>query len=60
MGTLNEENLLAILFDPHSVSKVRVNAIVSMLDEFYETYDVKEGEPCMWLRKTGSLSGNSL
>lgn len=44
MGTLNEENLLAILFDPHSVSKVRVNAIVSMLDEFYETYDVKEGD----------------
>ena len=30
--------------DVHSPSTVRVNAILATLDEFYETYDVKEGD----------------
>ena len=30
--------------DSHSPSIIRVNAIVATLDEFYETYDVKEGD----------------
>lgn len=44
VGTLTEDNLFTILFDSHSVAKVRVNAVVSMLDEFYETFDVQEGD----------------
>lgn len=44
VGTLTIDNLLMILFDEHSVAKVRVNAVVSMLDEFYEAYDVQEGD----------------
>lgn len=31
--------------DVHSPDMIRVNAVVSMLDEFYEIYDVKEGDP---------------
>ena len=30
--------------DPHSPSYIRVNAILSTIDSFYETYDVKEGD----------------
>ncbi|MDE6567373.1 MAG: Ig-like domain-containing protein, partial [Lachnospiraceae bacterium] len=47
VGTLTDptlEDLLVILFDEHSVAKVRVNAVVSMLDEFYETFGVQEGD----------------
>lgn len=44
VGTLTEDNLLMILLDEHSVAKVRVNAVVSMLDEFYDTFDVQEGD----------------
>lgn len=44
VGTLTEDNLLTILLDEHSVAKVRVNAVVSMLEEFYETFDVQEGD----------------
>ena len=31
--------------DVHSPDMIRVNAVVSMLDEFYEVYDVNEGDP---------------
>ena len=31
--------------DVHSPDRVRVNAVVSMLDEFYEAYDINEGDP---------------
>lgn len=31
--------------DVHSRNVVRVNAIVASLDEFYEIYDIKEGDP---------------
>lgn len=44
VGTLTEDNLLSILLDEHSVAKVRVNAVVSMLEEFYDTFDVQEGD----------------
>lgn len=30
-----------INYDNHSLKKVRVNAIVSLMDEFYETYNIK-------------------
>jgi predicted metalloendopeptidase len=30
--------------DEHSPSVIRTNAILSTLDAFYETYDVKEGD----------------
>lgn len=31
-----------LLMDVHSNEKVRVNAVLSLLDEFYETYDIKK------------------
>ena len=31
-----------LVMDVHSNEKVRVNAVLSLLDEFYETYDVKK------------------
>lgn len=30
--------------DPHSPSVIRVNAVLSTIEAFYETYDVKEGD----------------
>ena len=33
-----------IAYDVHSPSYIRVNAILASIDEFYETYDVKEGD----------------
>lgn len=30
--------------DPHSPKKVRVNGVLSQFEEFYDTYDVKEGD----------------
>ena len=30
--------------DPHPMSYLRVNTTVQQFDEFYETYDVKEGD----------------
>lgn len=37
-------NVLEYLKDVHSPHIVRVNAVLSCFDEFYETYDVKEGD----------------
>jgi len=31
-------------FDPHPVSKLRVNATLQTFDEFYKTYDIKPGD----------------
>ena len=31
--------------DPHAPERVRVNAVVSCFDEFYEIYDVEPGDP---------------
>ena len=33
-----------ILGDTHSPSKIRVNAVLSSMDKFYEIYDIKEGD----------------
>ena len=33
-----------IAYDVHSPSYIRVNAILSIVDAFYETYDIKEGD----------------
>ena len=33
-----------VAYDPHSPAIIRVNAICSTLDAFYETYDVHEGD----------------
>lgn len=42
-GEMTEENIkVYLVFDVHANQKVRVNAVVSLLDEFYETYDVKK------------------
>lgn len=34
----------AVKKDPHSANFIRVNAILSSLDEFYETYDISESD----------------
>ena len=36
--------LNVLLFDTHSPDKVRVNAVLSSIDEFYEVYGIKEGD----------------
>ena len=33
-----------ILTDEHSPHKIRVNAVLSSMDKFYEVYDIKEGD----------------
>ena len=33
-----------LLTDPHSPTQLRVNGILCNLDEFYETYNIKEGD----------------
>ena len=33
-----------MLSDTHSPNKVRVNAVLSSIDKFYEVYDIKEGD----------------
>ena len=32
------------LYDTHPLKYLRVNAVVSQFDEFYETYQIKEGD----------------
>ena len=34
-----------LMNDVHSSANVRVDAVVASLDQFYELYDVKEGDP---------------
>jgi len=41
---LDTEVLDQLEMDEHSPAVIRVNAILCTLDEFYETYDVKEGD----------------
>lgn len=41
-GKMTEQTVdYYINYDNHSLKKVRVNAIVSLMDEFYVTYNVK-------------------
>ena len=41
-GEMTEDEIKAnLLLDVHANQKVRVNAVVSLMDEFYETYDIK-------------------
>ncbi len=40
-----EEYTYALTADNHAYKSIRVNALVSSLDRFYELYDVKEGDP---------------
>lgn len=35
---------MQLLSDTHSPNKVRVNAVLSLMDKFYEVYDIKEGD----------------
>ena len=44
---LIEDNYAMLLLekDVHAPDKVRVNAVVACFDEYYEVYDVKEGDP---------------
>lgn len=39
-----KENMISTLIDEHPPAKFRVNNIVNLLDEFYEDFDVKEGD----------------
>ena len=43
LGT-DESIINQIAYDPHSPALVRVNAILSTTEAFYETYDVQEGD----------------
>ncbi|MCQ2515277.1 MAG: M13 family metallopeptidase [Saccharofermentans sp.] len=42
--TNNESALSSLTNDVHSPDYIRVNAVVSSCDEFYEAYDVEEGD----------------
>lgn len=44
--------------DPHSLGKWRVNAALRNIAPFYAAFDIKEGDPMLWLRLIGWLSGN--
>ena len=44
MMTTDESIIDQLAYDPHSPSYIRVNAILGSIKEFYETYDVKEGD----------------
>ncbi len=39
-----EQIELQVLTDPHSPHKIRINAVLSSMDKFYEVYDIKEGD----------------
>jgi len=39
-----EEAEIKMLSDNHAPSKIRVNAVLSSMDKFYEIYDIKEGD----------------
>lgn len=40
-----DETIIGLIaYDVHSPALIRVNAVLSTLDSFYETYDVKEGD----------------
>lgn len=40
-----DDMIFYLEIDVHSPDRIRVNAVVSMLDEFYAVYDVNEGDP---------------
>ena len=39
-----EYTKLLLIMDTHSPDKVRVNAVLSSIDEFYDTFDIKEND----------------
>lgn len=41
--------------DNHAANKVRVNAVLSSMDKFYEVYDIKEGDE-MFVSKDNRVS----
>ena len=44
LGTEKYVTDVRFLSDVHSAANVRVDAIVSSLDQFYELYDIQEGD----------------
>ena len=42
--SVDEAIINQIAYDSHSPSQIRVNAVLSSIDEFYETYGIKEGD----------------
>ena len=43
--TATKEDIEAVMIsDNHSPNKIRVNAVLSSMDKFYEVYDIKEGD----------------
>ena len=48
-GNIREEEILnRTMTDPHSLGKLRVNATLRNIVEFYEAFGVKEGDK-MWM-----------
>lgn len=41
----NEEKLVRTKSDPHSLGKNRVNVTLKNINEFFEAFDIKEGDP---------------
>jgi len=39
-----KRDMMILKDDPHPLAYLRVNTVVQQFDEFYETYDVKEGD----------------
>ena len=44
LGTVSYLTDSTMLSDVHASNVVRVNAVIASLDQFYELYDVKEGD----------------
>ncbi|MCQ2529416.1 MAG: M13 family metallopeptidase [Saccharofermentans sp.] len=42
--TMDSDAMMLLEYDEHSPDRIRVNAVVSLFDCFYEIYDVKEGD----------------
>lgn len=50
-GNIREEEIkLSTKTDPHSLGKLRVNATLKNIDEFFDTFEIKEGDD-MWRPK---------
>ena len=44
MNSSPEFELFAGMYDAHPLCYLRVNVTVAQFDEFYETYDIQEGD----------------
>ncbi|MEK8126661.1 M13-type metalloendopeptidase [Paenibacillus filicis] len=56
--TRPELEQLLLTIDAHAPNKVRVNVVAANTDDFYSTFDVKEGDVCTLLQRTEFRFGN--